>query len=157
MPTTADRLSGFRVALSELLFVVLPLLVLAFVMGFNNRRVMDILDDPEWSFAAAVLMGQAVVKYVSRIINRRDAQSDIASLVVSALIVLAVVPSLIVLSLVLMTEQPLHDKGHVGLLITQISLFAMSVLLFLLLGTFGGRGARVQSVSTAPAAASNDV
>jgi Mn2+/Fe2+ NRAMP family transporter len=51
----------FREALQELLFVLLPLVVLAVVMLGSDRSIEELSRSEEWSFAAAVLMGQAAV------------------------------------------------------------------------------------------------
>jgi len=149
---TPIRVAEFRVALSELLIVLLPLLVLALVIGFNNGNPLDVLDDAEWSFAAAILMGQTVVKYVSRTAGNPEVRNDVSSLIVAALIVLAVVPTLIVLSFVLNTKHPMHPE-HTGLIWTQCGMFIASVILFMIFGTLVGRGPRMSREQRAPYAA----
>jgi len=133
-----QRMTDFRLILSELLFVLLPLLVLALVYIFTGRGVMEMLDDAEWSFAAAVLMGQAIVKYVSRAVYKQSITHDVASLWVAALIVVATVPTLTILSFVLMFGQPLH-KDHPGLVWTQVALFIIAVIIFIVFGAVVGR------------------
>jgi succinate dehydrogenase hydrophobic anchor subunit len=130
----SEQGAELREATSEVLFVVLPLLVLTLVMVFAGKGARDIIDDPEWSFASSILMGQAIVKYVSRGVRRAKARSDWIALTVTALIVLGLVPALIVLSWVLNVQHPLP----VGIVAAQIGLFVLSVIAFMWYGAIVG-------------------
>ena len=50
-----EKTNAMAAALSEYLFVLLPLIVLTFVLAAKGRP--ELLSSPEWSFAASVLMG----------------------------------------------------------------------------------------------------
>lgn len=122
----------------ELLFCLLPLLVLGLTLVFVDKHIMHLLASPEWSFASAILLGQALVRFVFGTTSNRRARQKVAALIVSAIIVLELVPALAVLSFTIIT----HEKGGadqvpgwlVGL---QLIIFAMSILTFLAIGGVG--------------------
>ena len=114
---------------SEFLFVVLPLLVV-FIVLWVRGRTSEILTTPEWSFAAAVLVGQTLVRVVnfSTFSFVRPRWERIV-LTVAILIVLGLVPALIVLGLVLA-----GGAAIARLAAAQLAVAAWAVVLFFALG-----------------------
>jgi len=115
---------------SEYLFVLMPFIVIAIVKAYNSS-IATLLQAPDWSFAASILWGQAIVKLVSGsssgpVIWQRS------SLVVSLIIVLGLIPSLITLALILISEAPPSF-----LIYQQIILFLLSSVIFFFVGTAG--------------------
>src|SRR3712207_7620614 len=51
-------------AAAEVMFAVLPLLVVAMVL-LHKEHSTALLASPEWSFGAAILFGQSVVKFMT--------------------------------------------------------------------------------------------
>lgn len=115
--------------LPDALFVLVPLLVLAIVFVATGRGFKAIFASPEWSFGAAVLFGQALVKLVSAISVRGGVRHNVTFLV-ALLIVFGVVPSMVVLSLVLLAEPP-----SLGLVWAQTIMFFVALAVFIILGT----------------------
>lgn len=56
---------------AEALFAIFPLVVIAIVFAYEGR-FLDLLKTPEWSFAAAVLSGQSLVKLLSGVANLKE-------------------------------------------------------------------------------------
>jgi len=123
----------FALLASEWLFVVLPLVVITIVMS-TKGSFFEIISSPEWSFAAAVLFGQTIVKSVSVAIIRGgdNLHWERVIVTVAALIVIGLIPTLTILSLILVSD-PISQ----GLVIAQIALFVLSVIsYFFLAGAF---------------------
>jgi hypothetical protein len=118
---------------AELLFVFLPLIVIAIIRLNNGSTVRELLSVPDWSFGTAILLGQGLVKLVSGVAAQRPAARwQVVALIVSAMVVLGLVPSLMVLALMLTQTTP-----SVALVATQMSLFVLSVVIFLVFGSLG--------------------
>ena len=116
---------------SEALFVILPIIVLTIVLLTRGRTAGELFASPEWAFAAAVFMGQALVKIVYAITATREPHvvPERLGLMASAIIVLGLVPSLIVLSLLLADSAP----GR-ALVVMQLFLFVAGLAVFLRFG-----------------------
>jgi len=138
-----ETINTFVGILSELLFVLLPLLVLAFVSVHKGDTLWQFISAREISFAAAILFGQTVVKFVSGISVSGENIWERIALVVSLLIVLGLVPSMIILALIMTSNNP----GS-WLVWTQLFFFLLSVCIFFVLGGVGHialkRGSSVQ-------------
>lgn len=92
-------------AAAESLFTILPLLILSMVLGYQGR-LGALHSSPEWSFAAAVLFGQSVVKLVSALAESGGAHAERMGLVVAAVLVLGLCPSLATLMLLMIGPDP---------------------------------------------------
>lgn len=115
---------------SELLFVVLPFLVLALVSFHKESSPALFLLAPEWAFASTILFGQTIVKLVSAATEFfGNPITENIALIVTMLMVLGVVPSMVVLTMILLAASPPTWLG-----VAQVFLFIMSVGLFLLIG-----------------------
>jgi len=95
----------------DLLFVLLPLFVLLIVMANEYTSTKSLLESPEWSFAAAILYGQSVFKWMAAAVDAIGSGDDgrrwaPSAGVVATIIVLGLVPSLVILSLVLTNIPP---------------------------------------------------
>jgi|SRR5690554_4200824 len=122
-----------RVAvISEMLFVFLPILVIS-ILNINKGLPTNIFFTSEWSFAAIVLFGQALVKFSAGISkNGKRYRWQIISLITSLVVVLGLIPSVVFLILVI------QDAGQsFWLHIFQLILFTLSAFVFLFLGTTG--------------------
>lgn len=118
--------------LSEILFIVLPILVLATIYALK-KDYSSILQDPAWSFGAIVLFGQTIVKYVSGLIKCKKKiiwQKPI--LIISLLIVLGLIPSVVLLSATL-----LLPTYAIGLMYVQLVNFLIGCAVYYTLGGTG--------------------
>ena len=59
-----DNNRAFISALSEMLFVLLPFIVIGITLAYR-REFRTILFLPEWSIVSAVIVGQSIVKLAS--------------------------------------------------------------------------------------------
>jgi len=125
-------------ALPELTFAILPLLVLTLVFVYLGEDVPKILASPEWSFGSAVLFGQAIVRFVSGMIQSGKAKSEMVALVVSMLLVLGLVPSLAVLALVLHAAEGPSQAVPKWLVDAQVVQFVGGIIVYLWFGGMGG-------------------
>ncbi len=117
---------------SEVLFVILPLFVLALVSIHKSASFWDFLCTPEISFAAAILFGQSIVKFVSGISVANARSWERVALLVSGIIVLFLVPTLIILSLLMTSVKP-----EIWIVWAQIILFILSIATFIIMGGLG--------------------
>jgi hypothetical protein len=129
---------AFASVSTEAFFAVLPLFILPLVL--RHSSIWHILGSPEWSFGAAVLSGQALVKFVSGMTRGQSRNTDRVGLAVAALFVFAVAPCLAVLG------EILKDEKHVDhpLIVIQMGLFAASLVIFFFFGTIGHMWQRSQ-------------
>jgi hypothetical protein len=97
--------NAFCGAVAEVLFIVLPLLVLGIVLRYKHLQH-EILSSAEWSFAAAVLFGQGLVKLVGPVAERGGIHAERVGMYFALILVLGLVPSLVILSLVLLSPHP---------------------------------------------------
>lgn len=116
---------------AEALFVFLPLIVMGIVFLIKGC-FLDIFSEAEWSFAAAVLSGQTIVRLSGIVASRGPAEGNYLSLLLASIIVLILVPSLIVLVFVLIT-----DPVPARLAAAQIVLFVVALAAFFFLGLVG--------------------
>src|SRR5262245_26855876 len=86
---------------AEVSFAPLPLLFVLMVLP-NYRPGAHIIWSPEWSFGAAILFGQALVKFMTGMAHGGHAAHGPVALAITLIIVLGLAPSLLVLTLVLM-------------------------------------------------------
>jgi len=119
---------------AELLFTFLPFLIIALVSIYKNGTE-KLLYIPEWSLAASILIGQAIVKFITGLLPfGRNLNLGVVSLVISSLIVLLLAPSLIVLALIMTLEDL-----PISIALIQVFLFIVAVIIFLFLGRINRR------------------
>jgi hypothetical protein len=130
-----EMLNSMLFTFAEGLFVLLPLVVLVIVSLYSSASVRTLFGNAEWSFAASVLTGQTIVKFISGIMRHGRPIWERVALLVSCMLVLGLVPSLIVLSLVLTGATP-----PLGLIWAQIGLFVLALGVYFVFGTMGHYG-----------------
>jgi hypothetical protein len=108
---------------SEILFVVLPFIVIAITLG-HRGELNTIFFLPEWSIVSAVIVGQTIVKLASCVIGKSVPRERVV-FVLSGLLVCLLVPILVILAIVLTA-----NKVSVTLAVTQAVLFVISVVFF---------------------------
>ena len=119
--------------LAELFFALLPFIILTIVFTYKHE-LSSMIFISEWSFAAAFLNGQGLVKFVIKIIEvsgkaRKTPLLDRIAVFLTCFIVILFVPSLVILALVV-----LDNKQTVGLAIAQVILFIISAGIYVYLG-----------------------
>lgn len=118
--------------LGDLLFIVLPLVVISIVDVSVGRPLFAIIESPELSFGSAVLFGQTIVKVVSGFAHTKPSGAEQPVFIIALIIVFGLVPSLVVLALLLsITPIPY------GLQLAQAGIFVLGVLVFGLFGVDG--------------------
>jgi hypothetical protein len=110
-------------ACSELLFVILPFIVIAITLA-HRCELRTIFFIPEWSIVSAVITGQSIVKLASITVGRSVAKDPIV-LILSILLVCLLVPILTILAIVLTSSQV-----SLSLAIVQGVLFTLSAVVF---------------------------
>src|SRR4051812_6810572 len=100
---TPNMAAAVAHGLTEWLFAMSPLIVVAIVMG-DSCEFSRLFASPEWSFGASVLGGQALVRFAVGLSRSRRSSADRVLLAASALLVLYVVPANVVLALVIRSE-----------------------------------------------------
>ena len=118
---------------AELLFVLLPFVVLAIVVTYRVQGVQHLLAAADWSLGAAVLAGQSIVKLVAGVAaSGRPRPWERTALIVTALIVFLLVPSLVCLALMQIADHP-----PFWLVVLQLLLFILCAIAFLMFGAVG--------------------
>jgi uncharacterized membrane protein len=118
--------------LGDLLFIVLPLVVISIVDVSVGRSLFAIIESPELSFGSAVLFGQTIIKVVSGFAHTKPSGAEQPVFIIALIIVFGLVPSLVVLALLLSVNPISH-----GLQLAQAGIFALGVIVFLLFGVNG--------------------
>jgi len=102
MADKKDKINAVCGASSEVLFVILPFIVIAITLG-HRSELKTIFSLPEWSIVSAVIVGQTIVKLVSMALVENVHKERIV-VVLSFLLVCLLAPNLVVLSIVLTVE-----------------------------------------------------
>jgi|GEM_PF-1472940 len=119
---------------AESLFVLVPLIVISIVEIYKESSFYNIISSSEWSFAAAVLFGQALIKVVQALVVSHNlktgqVQGDKIVLIVSLLIVIGLIPSLIILAVMLISDNKIPVFIYF-----QMTMFLLGLLSFLYSG-----------------------
>jgi hypothetical protein len=110
--------------ISELLFVVLPFIVIAIALA-HKGELSTFFYIPEWSIVSAVIMGQSLIRIVGAVLGRRGLEKELILAVLALILVLGLIPVLIILGFVLTSET---ISG--GLAAWQALMFLVSVGVF---------------------------
>ena len=95
------RKAAIYAILGDLLFIVLPLVVISIVAVSVGRSLFAIIESPELSFGSAVLFGQTIIKVVSGFAHTKPSGAEQPVFLIALIIVFGLVPSLVVLALLL--------------------------------------------------------
>jgi hypothetical protein len=128
---TLDRKEIKFALWAELLYTFLPFIVSLVIFSFKGG-VTDIIYQPAWSLAAAVLTGKTIVKFMTGLLKTEGGlrfKLGFVSFINAALFVFLLVPSLLILVLIYFITPP-----SLALAIIQLVLFALSVFFFLAFG-----------------------
>ena len=126
------RKAAMYAILGDLLFIVLPLVVISIVDVSVGRSLFAIIESPELSFGSAVLFGQTIIKVVSGFAHTKPSGAEQPVFIIALIIVFGLVPSLVVLALLLSVNPIPH-----GLQLAQAAIFVLGVIVF---GLFGVNG-----------------
>jgi len=119
-------------ALAEWGLCMSPLVVVG-VVAAGSARMPDIVRSPEWSFGAAVIAMQALVRFVVGVGRLQGTSPERVAVGIVALLVFVVAPSFILLSLVLLqADEPGISRA---LALSQVIFFGLVSLLFVLVAT----------------------
>jgi hypothetical protein len=118
--------------LGDLLFIVLPLLVISIVDLSVGRSLFAIIESQELSFSSAVLFGQTIIKVVSGFFHTIPSGAEQPVFIIALIIVFGLVPSLVVLAL-LLSVNPIPP----GLQLAQACIFVLGIIVFFLFGVTG--------------------
>ena len=128
-----ERNQTFAALGAEVCFAVLPLLVVVMVF-IHLEHGHHMLASPEWSFGAAILFGQALVKFVSSLARGGAAAIGPVALIVALTVVFGLVPSLFVLDWSLQSYEQAIVLRH-SLQAAQVVLFCSGAITYMILGT----------------------
>ncbi|QWF69405.1 hypothetical protein KEF85_08400 [Methylomonas paludis] len=129
---TFHRKAATYAIFGDLLFIVLPLVVISIVDVSVGRSLFAMIESPELSFGSAVLFGQTIIKVVSGFAHSKPSGAEQPVFVVAMIIVFGLVPSLVVLALLLSINPVPH-----GLQMAQAGIFALGVVVFFIFGVTG--------------------
>jgi cytochrome bd-type quinol oxidase subunit 2 len=124
LPTDAENKRAFTRATTELLFVLLPFIVIGITLG-HRGELRTFFYIPEWSIVSAVIVGQAISKAAYSAMGHTNIRKENVNLVIAACIVCLLVPILIVLAIVLISP-----NVSTTLAITQAIFFLLSGIVF---------------------------
>lgn len=117
---------------SELLFTLLPIIILFIVRSYEND-ISLIFYNTEWSIISIILFGQSIVKFSSGIANSKEVfRWQLVALVISLIIVFGLIPASIILVLNLSSTIISFKMG-----ILQIIIFVISVITYYFIGALG--------------------
>lgn len=117
--------------LSELLFTILPLIIVIIVRGYESKYEL-IFYNTEWSIMAIILYGQSIVKFSSGISNsNRTFRWQLVSLIISLIIIFGLVPSIIIMVINLTNETKFLSMYIAQMFLCILSFFAYFVVGYL--------------------------
>jgi hypothetical protein len=114
---------------------VLPLLVV-FLARFHADHPERLFAAPEWAFGAAILFGQALVKFIVGLARGGEGAAGPVALTVALVVVFGLVPSLFVLNKTLEATES-GVPVAVWLRNTQVVWFFLGAVTYLILGAIG--------------------
>jgi hypothetical protein len=116
-PNSADY-----VILTEILFIILPLLIVL-LYEFSKNTPSSILDKADWSYCTVLFSGQLIIKLVSALLKKRSETFcwQFVALWLAIIIVLFLVPAVIFICLMQDQNVKLWVK------IVQIAWFGISI------------------------------
>jgi hypothetical protein len=127
--------TGVHVVVAELAFLLMPFIVIGFAYLYKGD-LHNVLYTPYWSIASTVLIGQALIRFIIRLLQSNAHDPELSwervTVIFSVLTVLGLVPSGLVLLLVLISAQP-----SFYLAMGQLILFVFGFSLYLVLGLTG--------------------
>jgi uncharacterized membrane protein len=126
------RKAALYAILGDLLFIVLPLVVISIVDVSVGKSFFALIETPEISFASAVLFGQTIIKVVSGFAHTKPTGAEQPVFIIALIIVFGLVPSLVVMALLLSINPVPH-----GLQMAQAIIFALGIVVFFLFGLNG--------------------
>jgi hypothetical protein len=126
------RKAAFYALLGDLLFIILPLVVITIVDLSIGKSLFVIIESPELSFGSAVLFGQTIIKVVSGFAHTKPSGAEQPVFIIALIIVFGLVPSLVVLAL-LLSVNPIPY----GLKLAQAGIFALGIITFFFFGVNG--------------------
>lgn len=122
----------FYVLVSEMLFTILPLIVITIVRSYQDQYE-QIFYNTEWAMMSIILFGQSIVKFSSGVSNSNlKFRWQLVSLIMSLLIIFGLIPSITILIINLINPEP-----NFGLQIAQMILFLLSIITFFIIGYIG--------------------
>ncbi len=128
-----DRGRIFAGLAAEVSFAALPLLVVVMVF-IHVEHGSHMFASPEWTFGAAILFGQTLVKFVSNLARGGAAARGPVALIVALIVVFGLVPSLFVLDWSLQSYETGSEFRRL-LQASQVGLFCGAAAVYMLLGT----------------------
>lgn len=123
---------AFIQILSELFFVLLPIIVIIILLSISGK-FKTILEFTDFSFVSIVLFGQTIVKFTSGAAkNKIKKKWQIISIATSSILVFGIIPSTTVLI-------KIFENTNLPnwVFILQFVLFLISIITYILLGTVG--------------------
>jgi len=130
-----ERVGGLHIVAAELAFLLVPFVVIGFAYLYKGD-LRNVIYTPYWSIASSVLIGQALIRFIIRLLQSNVHDPAISwervTVIFSVLIVLGLIPSLMVLLLVLISTQPSLYLG-----VAQLILFVFGCSLYLAFGWTG--------------------
>jgi hypothetical protein len=149
--TRQEVVDTFCILAIEFFLVMLPIIVIFSVMGFN-RQLQDFWSDFEWSFVAAVLFGLTLVKLVSGCMSGKHRPRWQPIVLFLAVVVFFMLLNLILLAMTysehlsirpesahspIISENPVIGHSKKWIIATQGGFFVLSSFTFFILGGYG--------------------
>ena len=127
-----DETKAKLVIVGEILFILLPLLIVNIFLVFKEKSV-EIFIKSDWTFAAIIFFGQCIVKLISGLIkSEKKFRWQNVGLIIASLIVVGLIPATVILVLLLMSTQI-----TLKLIVCQLIWFVLSIVTYYYLGTIG--------------------
>ena len=121
----------------ELFFAVLPLIVLgAFWPGVGDSHPTNFFSGPEWSMTACILYGLSLARFQIGLAGNIDENAPEKGSTGAAI---SMLPLFGVIFSVILISKTSHGTEHFYIVIMQHINFAISIVMFILLGGYGIR------------------
>lgn len=127
-----EKKAAFAIA-SEILFALLPIIVILFIIIFTSNDLKSLFFRSELSFISVFFYGQTLVKLISGLLrSKRSFKWQIIVLYISVIIIVGLIPSVILLSVIF-----LEINTMLYIYIIQAVWFFLALFTFFVIGRIG--------------------
>lgn len=118
--------------IAEMIFASYPMLAVILFLLWREKPG-EILASPEWSFAAAMLSGQAVVRLATGLLGQSHVRRGEVGLIFSLVLAFCFAPSNMFLWMILGSSE--QHPAKIWIKIGQLLLFAMASTVYVVFGS----------------------
>lgn len=127
MKTDQKEKEAFWIISSEILFAVMPLIVLIFITLLTTRKFVELFQRSDISFISVFYFGQTLVRFISGIAkSQKKKKWQIVAFFITVLFLIGIIPSILLLLIIYLginTENYIYVLQSIWLIMSLITYF----------------------------------